>query len=69
MAGNDTGPSEEEIAARRDDGYRAVGRYIVVFSQMLQEMRSLRTFRLQDTTARHTRDQGKCGKPGNPRQR
>jgi hypothetical protein len=32
-------PSEEEIAAHRDEGYRLIGRYFVVFSEMVQEMR------------------------------
>jgi len=49
MDEEDTQPSEEEIAAHRDDGYRAVGRYVVVFSQMLQEMRLQMAVRLQDT--------------------
>jgi hypothetical protein len=44
-------PSEEEIAAHRDDGYRVIGRYIVVFSLMFQEMRHQMAFRLQDPGA------------------
>jgi hypothetical protein len=43
----DNSPSKEELKAHRDEGYRAVGRYVVEFSLMVKEMRDQMTWRLR----------------------
>jgi hypothetical protein len=43
----DADPTPGEIEAHRDDGYRALGRYMAEFSQMIMTMRRLMVHRLQ----------------------